>query len=86
MTTTIRPVDVLDYYDREVTREIHEKYGLDWMESLRRFTRSQTYAMLADPALEMWEFSPLAIFDLWETEQVTGDPRDSVYLKDDDRD
>jgi hypothetical protein len=77
----MKPVEILDFYDREVAMAIHEKYGLTMMDALRRFTSSKTYDMLTNPDLEMWEFSPLAIFDMWEAEQVTGDPRESVYLR-----
>ena len=35
-------------------------------------------------ALRLWHFSPLAIFDLWESEQATGDPRNSLYLRGDE--
>jgi hypothetical protein len=37
--------------------------------------------MLSDPSLEMWDFGYPAIFDMWETEQITGDPRNSVYIR-----
>ncbi len=72
---------VLDYYDKEVIKMIREKYGLDEWSALRRFLQSETYAMLSDPSLEMWDFGYPAIFDMWETEQVTGDPRNSVYIR-----
>ena len=42
---------------------------------------SETYKMLRNPNLEMWEFSPLGIFDMWECEQITGDPRTSLYIR-----
>ena len=41
----------------------------------------QTLHMLEDPEYAMWEFSERAIFDIWESEQVTGDPRNSVYIR-----
>jgi hypothetical protein len=74
--------EILDFYDREVAQPIHDKYGLSQLEALRAFMNSKTYDMLANPQLEMWEFSPLAIFDMWEVEQLTQDPRNSVYLRD----
>ena len=37
--------------------------------------------MLEDSDLAMWEFSARAIFDMWEVEQITGDPRNSVHLR-----
>lgn len=36
--------------------------------------------MLCNPKLEMWEFSPTGIFDIRETELITGEPRNSLYL------
>lgn len=37
--------------------------------------------MLEDTDLARWEFSVRAIFDMWEVEQITGDPRNSQYLR-----
>ncbi len=51
--------------------------------ALRRFLFSETYKMLADPKLEMWEFCPDVIMELWECEQITGNPRNSIYIKGD---
>ena len=75
--------EVLDYYDTEITALISEKYGFSQMEALRKFLNSQSCAMLQNPELEMWEFSPAAIFDMWEVESVTGNPRNSVYFRTD---
>lgn len=72
---------ILDYYNREVVSMICEKYGLKPMPALRKFLFSQTYRMLSNPRLEMWDFSPLGIFDMWEAEQITGDARNSLYLR-----
>lgn len=76
--------DILDYYDEEVSLLISEKYGFDHMEAIRCFLKSKTYAMLEDADLEMWSFGPQGIFDMWENEQVTGDPRTSLYLRGDE--
>ncbi len=75
------PVEILDFYDEEITGLISTKYGFTPIDSLRRFLNSETFTMLNDAELEMWDFAPLAIFDMWETEQVTGNPRNSVYLR-----
>ena len=72
---------ILSYYNGEITQMISEKYGYNLMDSLRMFLRSVTYRMLRNPELEMWEFSPLGIFDMWETEQITGDPHNSLYIR-----
>ena len=73
--------ELYDYYDKEITELISSKYGYTPMDALRAFLQSETRAMLEDPELEMWEFSPLALFDLWEAEKVTGDPRNSAYIR-----
>ncbi|MCR5435556.1 MAG: hypothetical protein K6E97_00660 [Treponema sp.] len=72
---------ILDYYDKMVSTQISNKYGYSIMDSLRRFLFSKTYKMLSNPELEMWEFSPDGIFDIWEAEQITGDPRNSLYIR-----
>jgi hypothetical protein len=60
---------------------ITEKYGIEPMMSLRKFLFSETYHMLSNIELEMWEFSPFGIFDMWECEQITGSPVNSLYLR-----
>ena len=71
----------LDYYDKSVIQRIIDKYSLEPMAAARAFLLSDTHAMLEDAELAMWEFSELAVFEMWEVEQVTGDPRNSVYLR-----
>jgi hypothetical protein len=73
--------EFLDYYDEEVVSLLSEKYGFDAIAALRIFLDSETYAMLSDADLEMWDYPPVAIFDMWETEQITGNPRNSQYLR-----
>ena len=75
------PVDVLDYYDAEVVRRIIEKYGYGERDAFEQFIGSQTYRMLADPAMEMWQFGPEGLFNIWESEKVTGSPKNSAYLR-----
>ena len=79
MTKT--PCVSLDYYNKSVIRRIMDKYGLPPMEAARAFLLSDAHAMLEDPTLAMWDFSERALFDMWEVEQITGDPRNSVYLR-----
>ena len=74
-------VDMLDYYDEEVVRRIIEKYGYGEREALGLFLASKTYHMLANPAMEMWQCGPEGIFNIWESEKITGDPRNSAYLR-----
>ena len=64
--------ELYDYYDKELTQLISKKYGLSPMKALREFLN-----------LELWAFSPLVLFDMWEAEKVTGDPRNSVYIRED---
>ncbi len=73
--------EVYDYYDRELTILISEKYGYSQMEALQLFLSSEVRRMMEDPELEMIEFSALAIFDMWEAEKVTGNPRNSIYIR-----
>ena len=72
------------YYNKEIVNRIRIKYGVDLMNALRMFLSSQTYQMLTDEKLEMWKFSPIGIFDMWESEQITGNPRNSLYLRRDE--
>lgn len=80
---TLLPL-ILTYYDKEIVNKICIKYGVDSMDALRMFLSSQTYQMLIDEKLEMWEFSPIGILDMWESEQATGNPRNSLYLNRDE--
>ena len=72
---------MLDYYDKEVVRMICNKYGYTQKDALRRLLSSETYRMLRNPQLAMWDFSPIGVFDMWESEQITGDPRNSLYIR-----
>ena len=77
--------DINYFYDREVVSMIVEKYNMVPMEALSQFMASATYAMFIDPDLEMLDIPPAGIFDMWENERVTGDPRNSLYIGRDDR-
>ena len=72
---------LLDRYDKEVVRLICNKYGFTQLDALRKFIFSETYRMLRNPELAMWDFSAIGIFDMWESEQITGDPRNSLYIR-----
>ena len=82
--TAVAPARVLDFLDQEVVSELMQRYGFEELDALRRYLGSQTYRMVADDELKIWHFAPLAVLDLWETERATGDPRNSVYLRDDE--
>lgn len=71
----------LDCYNKNVIKMIMEKYGLTEMEAAREFLMSETHRMLEDADMAMWEFSARAIFDMWEVEKRTGNPRNSVHLR-----
>ena len=71
----------LDCYNKNVIKMIMEKYGLTEMEAAREFLMSETHRMLEDADMAMWEFSARVIFDLWEVEKITGNPRNSVHLR-----
>ena len=72
---------ILDYYDREVSQMISQKYGYSAMDAYKKFMFSKTYEMLSNPELQMWDFSCFGSFDMWEAEQRTGDPRNSIYIQ-----
>ena len=72
------------YINAEVSMLISRDRNISPLDGLRLFLSSETYEMLCDDTLDMWEFSPLAIYDMWENEIRTGDPRNSLYLRSDD--
>ena len=74
-------VYILSFYVKKVSLMITEKYNIEPMMSLRKLLFSKTYQMLSNPELEMWDFSPYGIFDMWENEQITGSPQNSLYLR-----
>lgn len=71
----------LSFIDQQVTTLIGDKYGLSPRDALRRYLDSETYRMVLDKETLLYRDSPLVAFDLWEAEQVTGDPRNSVYVR-----
>lgn len=73
--------ELLDYYDKEVVNIILNKYNLSPIEALRQFVMSQTHEMLEDAKYELWEFGPEGIVDMWEAEKITGNPRNSIYIR-----
>lgn len=73
--------EIVEFYDREVVRMLSEKYGYEPFEALRRFVFSKTHEMMEDSENGMTEFGAGAILEIWEAEQITGDPRNSVYIR-----
>ena len=75
---------ILQIFDSEVSTLISENRGITQMEALKKFLGSKTRAMLINDDMKMWYFSPLAIFDIWENEEASGDPGNSLYLRGDE--
>ncbi len=75
--------ETIDYYDHEVVRMINEKYGIDPMTALERFVCSKTHEMLEDADYGLISFGAPAIFEIWEAENLTGNPGNSIYLRED---
>jgi hypothetical protein len=73
--------DIIDYYDSEVVMMIAEKYGFTQMDALKAFVVSKTHEMLENADYGMTDFGAGALFDMWECEKVTGDPRNSTYIR-----
>lgn len=71
------------FYDEYVGKLISEKYALSEKESIKAFLESQTYKMLLDTETELDKVSPYILFDMWENEQITGEPRNSQYIRED---
>ena len=85
MNNNTRP-SIMQNYDAELAELISRRRGVSLMEGLRLFLKSETHKMLLDNELRLWYFSPLAIFDMWENEEATGDPGNSLYLRGDEID
>lgn len=73
--------EIIDYYNSEVVMMIVEKYGMEQMTALKMFINSKTHEMLENIDCGMTDFGAKAIFEIWECERITGDPRNSVYIR-----
>ncbi|MCI8639643.1 MAG: hypothetical protein HFG41_11065 [Coprococcus sp.] len=73
--------EIVDYYNSEVVQMIAEKYGYDEMDALRTFVMSKTHEMLEDEDCGLTSLGAGAVFEIWESEKVTGDPRNSIYIR-----
>ncbi|MDR0565541.1 MAG: hypothetical protein LBG47_00660 [Prevotellaceae bacterium] len=69
------------FFDRWLIPMIAEAYGLDEEKAMRLFIGSQTHKLLADQETKLFRESPLLIFDLFQAERTTGNPRNSSYMK-----
>ena len=70
-----------DFFDRQVIYLIKAKYGIEDMKAIHSFLFSDTYQMLLDPLTEVYSFSPQIVFEMWESEMITGNPRNSQYIR-----
>lgn len=73
--------EIIDYYDNEVVLMIMDKYGMGEMNAFKSFVESKTHKMLENEFYSMTDFGAGAIFEMWECEKITGDPRNSVYIR-----
>lgn len=73
--------EIIDYYNNEVVKMICEKYGYSQMEALRAFVCSKTHKMLENTECGLSAFGAGAVFEIWEAEKVTGEPKNSVYIR-----
>ena len=73
--------EIIDYYNTEVLKMISEKYGITPLDALRAFVCSKTHTMLENAELGMTDFGAGALFEIWECEKITGDPRNSIYIR-----
>ena len=51
------------------------------MDALRVFVASKTHEMLENEDCGLTAFGAGAVFEIWETEKVTVEPRNSVYIR-----
>lgn len=75
---------ILQNFDPEVAEQIAKSRAIPLMDGLRLFLNSEMHEMLVDDSLKLWYFSPLVLYDMWENEIATGDPRNSLYLRSDE--
>ncbi len=75
------PLEIKRYFSNFVINLIMEKYGLNELDAIREYYFSKTYKMLNDVSLEIYKMSHLVVFDMWENEKNTGNPRNSEYIR-----
>lgn len=73
--------EIIDYYNCEVVMRITEKYGLEPMAAFKLFVMSKTHEMLENEECGMTDFGAEAIFEIWECEKITGEPKNSIYIR-----
>lgn len=75
------PLEINRYFSNFVINLIMEKYGFDELDAIKEYYFSKTYKMLNDVSLEIYKMSHLVVFDIWENEKNTGNPRNSEYIR-----
>lgn len=73
--------EVIDYYNEEVIKMIADKYGYTLMSALREFVSSKTHEMLENDECGLIQYGAGAIFEIWESEKITGNPCNSIYIR-----
>lgn len=73
--------EIIDYYDSEIVKMISNKYGMSQMDALKSFVYSKTHEMLENQDCGMTDFGAEAVFEIWECEKITGNPKNSVYIR-----
>jgi hypothetical protein len=74
-------------YDKEeavkrlLPQKLTDQYAFLTEKAIRSFLFSETYQMLLDPLTEVYSFSPQIVFEMWESEMITGNPRNSQYIR-----
>jgi hypothetical protein len=73
--------DYLFFFEQFLVPLIAEKYNVSEENALRKYIFSETYKMLADADNKLYWESPLVIWDLYQSEIATGNPRNSTYIQ-----
>jgi hypothetical protein len=74
------PDETLTLITTAVIEQIVLQQHLSEADALDSFLHSQTYALLLDEENKLWHFAPLALWDMFYTETLTGSPLNSAYL------
>lgn len=74
-------LEINHYFSNQVIKLIIEKYALNELDAIKEYYFSKTYKMLSDVSLEIYKMSHLVVFDMWENEKNTGNPRNSEYIR-----
>ena len=75
--------DIIDFYNSQVVKMIMDKYGYSELEAVKQFVLSKTHELLENADCGMTSFGAGAVLEIWEAEKITGDPRNSVYIRED---